>query len=56
MFAAFEKLAQKNLDHYNEHPTMHLVIPTLVAGVGLYAIGYFVRKSAEAAPPRYPFN
>ena len=44
----FTELAQKNVDHYNDHKTAHTVITLVYGVVAVVAIGWFCKKIAGA--------
>lgn len=44
----FTDLAQKNVDHYNDHPVQHNVITAVYAVVALVAVGFICKKIAGA--------
>lgn len=50
MWEAWTKLSQKNVDHYNDHPTSHkamIVASLLVALVGLVGIRRLAERDAK---------
>lgn len=52
MWNSFEKLAQANLDHYNDNPTKHNVIAAVYCIVAVVAIGWFGKKIATMNTPQ----
>ena len=47
MWKAWTKLAQANLDHYNEHPAQHNLLTVVFGVVGVVGTMVAARKVAE---------
>jgi|tagenome__1003787_1003787.scaffolds.fasta_scaffold6532395_1 hypothetical protein len=47
----FTKLAQANVDHYNNHTTRHTVITAVYGAVALVAVGAMSKKLGESCDP-----
>ena len=47
MWNAFSTLAQKNLDHHNNHPVAHAVMTAGAALVAVVAVGFAANKVNE---------
>ena len=47
MWKAWTKLAQANLDHYNDHPAQHNLLTVVLGAIGVVGIRVAARKAAE---------
>lgn len=48
MNEALEALAQRNVDHYDEHPVIHMAVATGILVAGAVAFKAMLHKATEA--------